>query len=68
MDPTHKERAALGVDDFCAWASISRAHFYREVNAGRLIMRKAGRKSVVTMADARVWLASLPVAQIREVA
>ena len=68
MDQIPNERAALGVDDFCAWASISRAHFYREVNAGRLIMRKAGRKSVVTMDDARAWLAALPVAQIREAA
>lgn len=58
----------MGVGEFCAWASISKGHFYREVNAGRLVMRKMGRKSVVTMDDAKSWLAALPVAAIREAA
>ncbi len=68
MNTKQTQPAALSVDDFCAWASISRAHFYREVRTGRLIMRKAGRKSVVTMTDAQTWLAALPIANNREAA
>ncbi|SMC92014.1 hypothetical protein SAMN06297251_11299 [Fulvimarina manganoxydans] len=61
-------RGALTVDEFCAWASIGRSKFYNEVNAGRLLVRKLGRKSVVTMTDAQAWLDSLPVLETREAA
>lgn len=50
----------MSVDEFCAWASIGRSKFYREVAADRIRLRKIGRKSVVTMPDALAWLSSLP--------
>lgn len=55
-------RGALSVDDFCAWASIGRSKFYQEVKNKKISIRKIGRKSVITMADAKAWLASLPEA------
>lgn len=55
-------RGALTVNEFCRWASIGRNTFYNEVKAGRICLRKIGRKSVVTMADAGKWLANLPIA------
>ena len=59
---TPENRGALTVDEFCGWAAIGRNKFYQEVKAGRVVLRKIGRKSVVTMADASRWLESLPVA------
>jgi len=57
-----ENRGALTVDEFCGWASIGRSKFYQEVKAGRIILRKVGRKTVITMSDAQSWLNSLPVA------
>lgn len=57
-----ESKAAMGVNEFCAWASISRNTFYLEVKAGRLRLRKIGRKSIVTMTDALDWLNALPTA------
>lgn len=59
---TPENRGALTVDEFCGWASIGRSKFYQEVKDGRITLRKIGRKTVVTMADAQAWLDSLPVA------
>ena len=58
----HSDKGALTVDEFCSWAGIGRSKFYNEVKAGRIRVRKIGRKSVVAMADAQAWLESLPVA------
>lgn len=55
------ERGMFGVDDFCSWAGISRATFYREVAAGRLVARKIGRKTVVPPTEANRWAEALPV-------
>ena len=53
-------KGAFSVDEFCGWASIGRSKFYQEVAAGRIRLRKIGRKSVVTMPDALAWLSELP--------
>ena len=55
-----ENRGALTVDEFCGWASIGRSKFYKEVEEGRIRLRKVGRKSVVTVADALAWLENLP--------
>ncbi len=54
------EQGAMTIKQFCAWAGIGLSKFYDEVNAGRLPMRKLGRKSIVRMIDAEAWLAGLP--------
>jgi predicted DNA-binding transcriptional regulator AlpA len=60
---TFAARGALTVAEFCSWAAIGRSSFYREVKEGRIKLRKLGRKSVITMAEAEAWLNSLPVAE-----
>ena len=68
MSEAQQDKGLLSVDEFCAWASISRRKFYLEVGSGRLTMRKVGRKSVVTMMDATSWLSALPRARMAEAA
>lgn len=64
MITIHPEsRGALTVDEFCGWAAIGRNKFYEEVRAGRIPLRKVGRKSIVSMQDALSWIEELPVVQ-----
>jgi len=42
-------------------ANIGRTTIYAEIRAGRLKVRKCGRRTVVLDADLRDWLASLPM-------
>ncbi len=58
-----KSSGAMTVNEFLSWASIGRTKFYQEHAAGRLRIRKIGRKTVVTMADAQAWLDALPAQQ-----
>ncbi|MER8845778.1 DNA-binding protein [Mesorhizobium australicum] len=53
-------RGAMSVAEFQHWASIGRSKLYQEISAGRLQVRKIGRKTVVTMREAEAWLANLP--------
>lgn len=38
----------------------SHSQLYREVAAGRLVIRKMGRASRIAVADAEAWAANLP--------
>lgn len=51
----------LTVANFCTRYSIGRTSMYREVNAGRLRLRKFGTATRIARADAEQWAASLPV-------
>jgi excisionase family DNA binding protein len=57
------ERGAFGVDDCCRYLGIGRTTFYLEVESGNLALRKVGRKSIVTRAEADRWLNALPLAK-----
>jgi excisionase family DNA binding protein len=48
------------VQEFLGTFRISRATFYRAVNAGQLRITKIGRATRVTEADAQAWINSLP--------
>lgn len=50
----------LTVADFCGRYSIGRTSLYREVNAGRLKLRKFGTATRIARADAEAWAANLP--------
>lgn len=50
----------LTVADFCFRYSISRTSLYREVNAGRLKLRKFGSATRIARSDAEAWAANLP--------
>ena len=49
------------VQEFCTTHRIGLTQFYKEVNAGRLALRKLGRKSLVSADAAKAWRDSLPV-------
>lgn len=50
----------LAVAEFCQRYAISVRSFYREVNAGRLRVKKIGRSTRVPVEAAQEWLASAP--------
>lgn len=56
------DRGAFTVNEFLDWARISRTTFYKEVSAGRLRLRKVGKRSLVLRQTAEEWLNSLPEA------
>jgi len=52
--------AAFTVNEFLAWARISRSTLYKEVDAGRIPIRKCGRRTLILRDAAESWLRSLP--------
>ncbi|WP_454619041.1 helix-turn-helix domain-containing protein [Bradyrhizobium cenepequi] len=54
--------AAMTIPEFCRWARLGRTAVYREIKSGRLVLRKAGAKSLILVADAERWLGALPTA------
>ncbi|MDO9500271.1 hypothetical protein [Falsiroseomonas sp.] len=44
---------------------LSRATLYREAGRGNLVMKKAGRTTLVCLTSLRAFMASLPQAEIR---
>ncbi len=53
---------AMTVKEFLTWARISRTTFYKEVNEGRIPLKKCGKRSLVMRSDAEAWLSNLPAA------
>jgi hypothetical protein len=51
---------AYSVTSAAAIAGVGRTFLYAEIRVGRLVARKAGRRTVVLDSDLRNWLASLP--------
>jgi len=51
---------AFTLNEFLKWASIGRTKAYQEIEAGRLKIRKLGRKTLILRKDAEAWLDSLP--------
>jgi hypothetical protein len=65
-EPERQRRSwqrAMTVRGFCESVGIGRTRFYQEVKAGRLRVRKVGRRTIVTSDDAEDWLNRLPVLQ-----
>jgi hypothetical protein len=60
LPPPPPNPEVFEVMEFYAWARISRTMAFREIAAGRLKAFRVGRKSLVTIENARAWLASLP--------
>ena len=51
---------ALTIRDFCRLYGVGRTFAYSEIAAGRLPIRKAGRRTLIVKSDADAWLHSLP--------
>ena len=61
-------RRVLTIADFLQRYNIGRTSFYEQVAAGKLTLRKLGKKSLVTVDDAEKWLASLPATEPKNAA
>ena len=59
----HPEKKFFTVPEFIVSHAISRARLYAEINAGRLIARKIGTRTLIDGESAAAWRASLPVYQ-----
>lgn len=57
---SNDQRGAMSIEGFCAWAGIGRSLAYKEIEAGRLRIKKVGRRTLVTLEAAQNWLAALP--------
>lgn len=57
--PPNFEKLALSVPEAIEAANTSRGSIYRAINAGELVARKRGRRTVVLVDDLRRWLKNL---------
>ena len=57
-------RGVLSVNEFLRFANIGRTKLYQEIAAGRLTVRKIGRKTVIAVSDAYTWVDSLPTVEV----
>ncbi|MEP6343795.1 MAG: helix-turn-helix domain-containing protein [Maricaulaceae bacterium] len=57
------DTGAFTVEEFLAWARISRTKLYEEIKENRIKPRKLGRKTLILRTDAEAWLNNLPEIQ-----
>jgi excisionase family DNA binding protein len=58
-----QEREAFSPDEFAQRYGIGRGTVFSEIKAGRLVARKIGKRTLISIADGRQWLESLPRAR-----
>jgi excisionase family DNA binding protein len=63
MDSTASLPGHLTLPDFSQRFRVSRNTIYRELAAGRLHAVKAGTRTLIPLAEAERWAASLPTYQ-----
>ena len=51
---------AVGIAEACKLTSLSRSRLYGELREGRLKACKAGRRTLIPLAELHRWLAALP--------
>ena len=54
----------VSVPEACDLLRIGRSSFYEAVYRGEICIRKAGKRSLVAVADLQHWADSLPVANL----
>jgi excisionase family DNA binding protein len=54
------EKLAYSVDDVPKLTGVGRSFIYEQIKAGRLVIKKAGRRTLIFDTDLKAWLASLP--------
>ena len=68
VDDLDEDRRALTILEFAARYSIGRSKIYEEAAAGRIKLRKVGKKTLITVDDAEKWLAGLPAVEPKRAA
>lgn len=53
-------RPVYSIADIAALTGLSKPLIYKEINAGHLVIRKAGRRTLVHADDLAAWLNALP--------
>jgi hypothetical protein len=53
-------KLAYSIAELTEISGVGRSFLYEEIKAGRLVVKKAGRRSLVLYEDAKAWLTSLP--------
>ena len=59
------QKLAYSIDDVTKLTGVGRSFVYEEIKAGRLVVKKAGRRTLVFDADLIAWLTSLPSANLK---
>jgi excisionase family DNA binding protein len=59
-EPSMSNRISLSVDEAATAAGIGQTKLREEINAGRLIARKLGKRTLIAMTDLETWIANLP--------
>lgn len=59
-------KRALQIQEFCELYGVGKSTMYEEVKAGRLTVRKIGKRSLIAVDDADAWLENLPRQQAAE--
>jgi len=62
--PTAVPSAMFTVNEFCAWARLSRVTAYKLASLGKIEIRKYGRKSLITRESAEAFISSLPSKEV----
>lgn len=50
---------AVTVNEFCAATGIGRTHLYKQVKAGRIKIKKSGRRTLIPVTEIQAYLARL---------
>lgn len=58
---TLPRRLAYSIKRLASACDVGRSFLYEEINAGRLIAHKAGRRTIIRRVDACRWLRALPI-------
>lgn len=58
-------KAAISVAEFCRTCSIGRSSFYNLVSAGRIRIKKLGRRTLVPAGEVAAFLDSLSNSAVR---
>jgi len=54
------QKLAYSIDDIVKLAGVGRSLLFEEIKAGHLLVKKAGRRTLVLDADLNAWLSNLP--------
>jgi excisionase family DNA binding protein len=54
------QKLAYSIDDVTKLTGVGRSFVYEQIKAGRLVVKKAGRRTLIFDTDLKAWLAGLP--------
>jgi hypothetical protein len=55
----NKERNCFSLKEFCFRNAIGRTTAYKEIKAGRLLTKKVGKRTLISIEEEARWLGSL---------